>query len=164
MRRPGVFTRPRGSYPSHLNREIRLQSCNARLSCTSRTTGGQDRERNIDQSELARQRPACREFISNMPCCLSLVLNAVIFNPQNYVWQHIVQHGSVRHREQLISSLSGSFAKLSSKPFASWCCQKALEHANATQREALIGELLQGGPQVFGDLATHKNGSESLHC
>lgn len=61
-----IFARSRGSHPSHLNGKVRVQGCDARISCPPRVGKGQDRGRNVSQPTLDRQRSAWRAFISSI--------------------------------------------------------------------------------------------------
>lgn len=79
---------------------------------------------------------------------------------QNYVWQYIVRLGTPEQRHILISRLMGNFASYSMSHISSWCCQKALEHADVDQRRALVLELFDLDHRTLGHLAEHKNGSE----
>lgn len=98
--------------------------------------------------------------VSSSPLVTLISRTKTEFNVQNYVWQYIVRLGTPEQRRILISRLMGNFASYSMSHISSWCCQKALEHADVDQRRGLILELFDLDHRQLGHLAEHKNGSE----
>eukprot|EP00466_Bigelowiella_natans_P013025 jgi/Bigna1/133099/aug1.20_g7807 len=60
----------------------------------------------------------------------------------NYVIQHVLIHGSARHRAAVIKSFQGILLPLSKHKFASNVIEKCVTHATRQERQMLIEEIL----------------------
>ncbi|XP_028772080.1 pumilio homolog 5 [Neltuma alba] len=70
----------------------------------------------------------------------------------NYVTQHVLKRGK-NERGQIVSKLAGKIVQLSQHKYASNVVEKCLEHGDATEREALISEII-GQPGEDHNLLT----------
>ncbi|XP_054780979.1 pumilio homolog 5-like isoform X2 [Prosopis cineraria] len=70
----------------------------------------------------------------------------------NYVTQHVLKRGK-NERGQIIRKLAGSIVQLSHHKYASNVIEKCLEHGDATEREAMIAEII-GQPGEDHNLLT----------
>uniref|UniRef100_A0A6N2LN22 PUM-HD domain-containing protein n=1 Tax=Salix viminalis TaxID=40686 RepID=A0A6N2LN22_SALVM len=60
----------------------------------------------------------------------------------NYVTQHVLERGKPHERSQIISKLTGKIVQMSQHKYASNVVEKCLKHADAAQRELMIGEII----------------------
>lgn len=60
----------------------------------------------------------------------------------NYVTQHVLERGKPHERSQIISKLTGKIVQMSQHKYASNVVEKCLKHADAAERELMIGEII----------------------
>ena len=67
----------------------------------------------------------------------------------NYVLQHILQHGRPEHRAVIIDNIKGRLLALAQHKFASNVIERALDFGSASEKRALVDEIVNPSVAMF---------------
>ena len=81
--------------------------------------------------------------------CYLLPTPRVIPLPPHYSLQHILEHGRPEHRGVIIEHIKGRVLPLAQHKFASNVIERALEYGSASEKRALVDEIVNPSVALF---------------